>query len=545
MSTAAETQAPPEMSQAYVLGQGFDVYGTYNEDSLTRPLFNLNDAPRRTWTFLGKEFSLPGIVVGIEQTKSDYVGGSFTSREGFQNEIATNAKVEAQYGAFSGQMKASFSEQVSRSTEYYYSFRNFYTGLGYLTLEKDTKYLVPEFKAAVEKLPNTVTKENLPQFSQFFATYGAYYTTRVSLGASFEFYVSTSTSTSDTTTKIYAMLEAQYKGLVFSGSVSGDITKTTEWKSYMETSQISMKTTGGDPTKAGRLAGVDAKAPSPGTVDAYNGWLETIAGDPAVVQFQLSGIWELCGDKQQTVQLAWREFGQLMRPRLTMETTAPASGPPVITLGRQIKPANKPQHPFGYQVAILDRRNVLGDDGVKFNKYYAIDPTRWPLDFRVMYNQMASDIRNSGFASQDHVLILASMGLSWNTTPVGDIYGLLRSAGAGKQLQYWLNNSDPGSGYGVYANYLFVGIFNHGAGSGVELLGGSRRTSGRVASELDIFFYRVPGDPLYSLGLGGFSASDEQALTTDAALPTPTAPIDVAAMPEAAGAAMESAEGAA
>jgi hypothetical protein len=53
----------------------------------------------------------------------------------------------------------------------------------------------------------------------------------------------------------------------------------------------------------------------------------------------------------------------------------------------------------------------------------------------------------------------------------------------------------------------------------------------------------VPGDPLYSLGLGAFSASDEQSLTTDAALPTPTEPIDVGAMAEAAGAALESAEG--
>ena len=58
-----------------------------------------------------------------------------------------------------------------------------------------------------------------------------------------------------------------------------------------------------------RLNNVDIKTDdsmSQATVDKYNLWLGTVATNAAVMDFRLTGIWEVCGAKRKAVEDAFR-----------------------------------------------------------------------------------------------------------------------------------------------------------------------------------------------------------------------------------------------
>ncbi|MHB9856720.1 MAC/perforin domain-containing protein [Streptomyces sp. YIM S03343] len=497
MTTDPIVQDLPFLSQANALGQGFDVYGVYGAESLLRPIFDLDDTPTTVFTFLGKDYQIPSVVRGVQDTSSTYNSGTFTSREGFQNKVAVFAGVEGKYGEFSGELKAAFATDYARSSEYYYTFKNFYTRLGHLQLNPDTTFLTADFSEAVGKLPDTVTPQNLPVFADFFARFGGYYTSQVSLGASLEFYNGVSKVTTDTVTQISAMLEAHYTGLFSSGSISAGILASQEWKTYAENSTLSIATTGGDAIGAAHLQSIDARNPSDKTVDAFNGWLETISDNPAVSEYKLSGIWHVCGTKKPVVQQAWVLFGKTMHPRITIEATSPATQAPTITLGYQIKPSTPPDTLSGWQIAILDRRDVSTPSKVVFDRYYTFDKD-WVTTFQKVYQTMARDIRESGCADENHILVACGFGLKYNCSPNSDFYGLLRSAGGGEMLQRWVQNANPGSSNVNNTGYALIGVFDDGADSGLEAFTSVWDRSARL--DLDAYFYRLAYDAPYTFG---------------------------------------------
>ncbi|HLZ55727.1 MAG TPA: MAC/perforin domain-containing protein [Ktedonosporobacter sp.] len=501
------TLQAPTLDDANFVGQGFNIFGTYDANSFIKPLFNYADAPTHPITIDNIVYQVPVYVIHLPGGKTDYKSESGVSREEFQNSIATTAGVSASYGAFSGHMEASFSHQVTQSSEYMYAHNTMYTWDGSLELVPDTKYLIGYFTEAVNHLPSVVTPENLHIFTDFFATYGVYYTRQVRMGASLEFYVAVSTTSSDDAQQVKVMLEAHYNGLFTKGSVSSSLEHTQEWKSYISTSVVSMTLTGGTTDTRAKLAGINLKEPSQDTVNAYNAWVETISANLDPVNFQLAPIWNLCGEKSAVVHQAWEQFSSVMHPAMYIETTSPQSRPMVVSLTGKgdIVPTTPPQYPLGCMAAILDRNDLLGPNSVKFSRYYSINPDNWSATFQDMYNQVANDIRKSGFDNQNHVLVFATMGASVNCVPIENLYGLLISAGAGKQLSTWVSNATaPGKPGGPNVCYILVGVLNQGQGKGFETFD-MVPANQSVLSTLNLFFYRpsVSGG-LYTMGLNPF-----------------------------------------
>jgi hypothetical protein len=506
--TAEKTSAAiPYMSQANMLGQGFNIYGPYSDQSLLLPLFNFAATPTQTFRFQGQDYEIPSIVQGIENSRTISNEGSYASREGFQSAIAIFANVDASYGAFSGQLEAAYSNEYTSAAEYSYAFKNTYVQMGQLQLNPDPKYLNPAFVAAVAKLPSTATPKNLGAFSDFFGQFGVYYTESVSLGASFEYYAAVNKASSEGTQTIWAMLQAQYDGAYLTGSVDTSVTSTQNWQNYSQNAYLTLITNGGDPQAAAVLQNLDPKNPSTATVAAYQTWLGTIGAHPAATNFKLAGIWNLCGDKRDAVHDAWALYGAQMHPRLSIET---ASGmlfnPPTVILGRQIKPATPPATTAGWQITILDRKNVLDDSGIKFNRYYTVDPDNWDSQYEQMYADMTRDIQASGFFDNDHLLIAVSWGLDQDCVPTSDFYGLLRACGGGKNLVYWENNFSPGSDSDVWAVYALVGIIHEGPDTGIEGWGGPVFQQG-VNITVGAYFYRLSVDDPYTIGLNPYPSN--------------------------------------
>ena len=56
MNASGPSSNLPFLSQANALGQGFNVYGALDPDSLIAPLFDFTKAPVHTFTFLGQDY---------------------------------------------------------------------------------------------------------------------------------------------------------------------------------------------------------------------------------------------------------------------------------------------------------------------------------------------------------------------------------------------------------------------------------------------------------------------------------------------------------
>lgn len=500
---------PHSLSQANALGKGFDIYGALDINSLMRPIFDFRKVPTHTFTFLGVDYSIPSIVEGIEQTQSYYNSGAALSRDELQNSLAVHAKVAASYGAFSGEMEAAFKTQYTRSSVYAFSHNTFYSQLAYLDLNPDEQYLSDDFLARINALPISVTLENLDVFEDFFNTFGIYFTSKITLGASLSFYVATQQASESHQQDIIANFGVQYNALYVKGEISADVLNSESWKYYSTNSQVNVWSFGADPTKGAALAKLteaESFNPSMETVKAFNDWVDSIKTDPAIVDFGLTGIWEVCGARRKVVQQAWDMYGSTMRPRLVISTSTtyyPAQPyvVPSINIGRQILPSEPPQYGMGYQVVVL-KGDISNPNSTIFNRYYSIDSRTWYSTFNELYKNMYTDLQP--YQQDGNILILVAFNLNRNAPPSPDFLSLMRYAGAGSKVENWVANNDSGSALGFPANVILVGIFGRGTGSDVELsqVYFPARQDQVTQAYVEVFFYRRPSEQGYTLSLG-------------------------------------------
>ncbi|HTK09261.1 MAG TPA: MAC/perforin domain-containing protein [Ktedonobacteraceae bacterium] len=497
----------PTLDNANLLGQGFDIFGSYTVDSLLKPLFHAGNTTH-VIKVGQQDYLAPPYVNSFKILRSDSVSESGVTREEFQQSIAATANVNTSYGAFSGHMELAFSRQIAHSSEYMFAHKSFYDGENELQLDPGVAMAYREgyFVEAIERLPSTVNTENLHLFAEFFGTFGTHYTRRVRLGASMEFYVAVSKTSIDSAQDVGVMMQAHYRGLFVKGSLSAELTNSQKWKSYISTSVIKVNVLGGSVVARGALSGIAEKDPSPTTVNSYDQWIASIEDNTSAVNFRLSPIWELCGNKSAVVQQAWMQFGSIMHPQLSVNTWSPPKSVPLVELSGkgQIIPDVPAEYNCGCMAIILDRQNLLGYESVRFAKYYSVRPSFWPQTYQNMYDQVAKDIRASNCNNQNYALVFVTMGLDANCVPSSDLAGLLLSAGAGQQLKNWIKNANAGVHSNDSANYILVSFFNQGEGRGFEQLNQGSTVPG-VSSQLRVYFYRpsITGG-LYTLGLSPF-----------------------------------------
>ncbi|TDB84984.1 hypothetical protein E1264_22780 [Actinomadura sp. KC216] len=505
--TLLHTTAHPILSQANAVGQGFDIYGTMSDDSLITPLFDLAESGYHTFTFLGHEWDIPNDVLGREDTKTYFYSVTGEARDELQASLSAELGVSASYGAFSGEFKSEFSGEYTRSSEYMFSYHNMYAQLARLQLAADPKFPSKAFTDRVAQLPATFDESELRAFIEFFDSFGIYYTTEVSLGASLGFWVATEKRSQMAKAEISAMLNAQYKGLFSSGSISSKIRGSSEWKAYSSNSSVGIRAIGADPAKGARVAALDPWNPSQASVEAYNAWVDSIATDPAIVDFKLRGIWELCGDRRRAVQEAWQAYGQTMRPKLMITTSTtlyppPEPRPPAITIGHLLKPPNPPAYNAGYQLIVLDgRKDITTEGAVLFDRYYGVDAKTWSHTYTAMYQTMAEDVTAQGLLMNGNILVLAGYNMNWDAVPSPEFIDVLRAAGCGEQLTHWLQTANPGSAIGFPANIMAVGILGQGIGTAIEFMVRENEMK-PIPAELGVLFFRNPDGSGYTMSTG-------------------------------------------
>jgi hypothetical protein len=91
-------------------------------------------------------------------------------------------------GAFSGHVEAAYGQQVAESSQYSFANMSFREALGILVIEglAERQYLTDEFTAALKALPDKADQSNLDRFAEFFQDFGAYFVSKILVGATLE-----------------------------------------------------------------------------------------------------------------------------------------------------------------------------------------------------------------------------------------------------------------------------------------------------------------------------------------------------------------------
>ena len=466
------------------MGAGFNIYGAFDlaQSALNRRVFDPGKAPAGEETPFGK---LPVYMAFRPLKTSDFFFASGDGRESFQSKFAARASVDVSVGAFSGHVEAAYGQQVAESSQYSYANMSFREALGILVIEglAETQYLTDEFTAALKALPDKADKSNLDRFADFFQDFGAYFVSQIHVGATLEYYVAVHQSDSMKAAQISAKMEAEYKGLFVSGKASAEMSSDEEWKSYRKSKTASIRIKGGGDEERDVLNQVDTKSldsMSQATLDNYGRWLRSVAANAAVMDFRLTGIWEICGAKRKAVEDAFREYGDMMRPKLQIETRTMVRGKdsyaPSVFLGGSLVPADKPIVPDrgwgGYRLLVIDRRKP-SLSGVKMSKLYSV-PSGDGSQYQQVFAEMYKDLHDGGFVDNKYFFVLATYGALNSFPPTPKFISQMQEAGAGPKLARWVESAGGSIGTaGIKAgvNYILVGIMKSGPGAGVEALG--------------------------------------------------------------------------
>src|SRR5260370_11302634 len=119
-------------------------------------------------------------------------------------------------------------------------------------------------------------------YERVFERYGTHYVKRVWIGGKASLVFAISKSSSMTKDEIGAGLKASFRG-IGGGSLDASDLRTRE--KLQNNSRCTVLGQGGDQHRLAALSTLDDAV--------YNAWLETIRGNPEVIEFEAVGIWTL------------------------------------------------------------------------------------------------------------------------------------------------------------------------------------------------------------------------------------------------------------
>ncbi|HEX6096966.1 MAG TPA: MAC/perforin domain-containing protein [Thermoanaerobaculia bacterium] len=211
---------------------------------------------------------------------------AFVTRTDYQKSVNRTVGIEGKYGAFSGRFSLTFDAEYDAFLEKAAALKTDAMTLFALHLEDQTP--TAAFKTAADALPAKF-EGNEAAFYQFFAKWGAYVVTDVTLGGSMEYALLVETAHFTSKEQLQAQVGAEY-GACFKGS--GTDKEREEIKNSSTYTKRTLTTTGGKPEI---FAGVNLSDPKD-WLQQYKDWANSVAGAPAVVLLTLEPISSFVAD---------------------------------------------------------------------------------------------------------------------------------------------------------------------------------------------------------------------------------------------------------
>ncbi|MDW3651295.1 MAG: MAC/perforin domain-containing protein [Bacteroidia bacterium] len=273
-----------------VLGKGYDVFGRYAHPSAVYNAQIFSNFTQLAGTpypaeVSGNNYDVPEQIMILEEHTSEesYTEGASISE--FQSALDLKVKMEGKYKYYSGEAKFGFHQSKQVSKEYYYTSFSALARAYRLSLPVNSELrsmLDPDFAHELNKGGNDAVS-----IDAFFAKYGTHFLAEVVLGGKNTYYATVDKSSINSSLSVEASVKASYNNIVSSAKVSVDSSYYSDSSVASTHSETGIETIGGDETKAPLMLT---------DTDAYEEWLETIADDPALVDFtknSLRTVWDL------------------------------------------------------------------------------------------------------------------------------------------------------------------------------------------------------------------------------------------------------------
>ena len=271
------------------------------------------------------------------------------------------------------------------------------------------------------------------------------------MGGTLYYYFAISRSASYNSNDIRVSASAEYNALIAKIKVEADAQWSRTSSNWTQNRQSHAVTV---PAVSNLVGWVD---PAVGTYDQnsdFANWQTQVTNYPVRSAFRLTPITLLFSGSQATaVQQAYLAYACTR----VLVQTAPDKTPTIIVGGLTVVPpggypANNVGVIDGWQLVVLDRKSLT----IRLNEYYQIDYNSgltWP---DATYNKMVSDMQSFMEAGR-YVLLAATAGIDAAASPTSEFYGVLKSFGAGSQLDLWMGGVLHGCSSTASA-YAMVGV---------------------------------------------------------------------------------------
>jgi hypothetical protein len=443
---------------AELLGYGFNVFGSYDFASATRPLVMLGafadwNAPN------GQVYKLPSEVAagGGVSSASSY---AFEAAQDFAAHFQSSAGVSGSYGAFSSSFSTSYQSDQRSQQSYCWAMVESKVISWVLNLAFSPNTVRPDVLSDPDftNLPSTYDSTNAHLFFAFFNKFGTHFLSSIDVGGTLYYYFAVSRSASYSSNDIRVSASAEYNALIAKVKVEADAQWSRTSSNWTQNRQSHAVTV---PAVSSLVSWVD---PAAGTYDQngdFASWQTQVTNFPVRSAFRLTPISALFSGSQATaLQQAYLVYACT---RVLVQTTPP-SDPTIIVGGKTIvPPGGYPQPPAlpssgptfydgGWQLVVLDRKSLA----VKLNNFYPLNnnglTSTWP---DVTYDKMTADMQPFMEAGS-YVLLASTARMDGGGNPNNAFYGVLRSFGAGAQLDNWMGISHGCSG--SFVAYALLGV---------------------------------------------------------------------------------------
>jgi len=441
---------------AEILGYGFNIFGPYSFDSAIQPLFNLGDKTTPyTYPASGITYQVPENVSPPGGSSSSATAHAFSTASEFVDYFQSSASVSGSVGAFSASFSATYSQQQQDSSAYSWALVEGDYYAWHLQLFYSPEILRRNIVSDPDwqDLPCSFTPDNASQFYNFFQKFGTHFISSVGCGGTLYYYFSVEQESHLNATQISASASAEYQGLIASTEAQANAYWSqcaTNWTSSRQSFAQTVPATTGV---------IDWINPPSGTYDstgAFADWKTSVVDNPSRANFGLTTIDRVfSGDKAIAIQQAYAAYASNLAHVESYRDRTPT----VLINGKPIVPKG------GYPTAVTPGWQLVVLDGTLqtvLDKFYAIDYSQpnWPDP---TCRQMADDLIPYAGDREYQLVAVTSYG-DEGMSPNEELYGLLKSFGAGALLDAWMSAGAHNCSWGEAIAYILVGRAGDTAG---------------------------------------------------------------------------------
>jgi hypothetical protein len=415
------------------LGQGFDIFGRYDDSSLKAPLFDfdVDDDSGVKIEASGVTFLRPfNTQTNFAANPARGAALVFSSRAEYVEHLEVKADVNASDRAFTGAFSFAFNVDKKEEQNFSYALYEYEKQLWSIQIvDPSANNLAAHVldDPVFREVPKTFDPAHAHLFYRLFHKYGTHFVRSVDVGARLNYCVTAKKSFLSEKTAIQTKLDAEIDAVFLSGAAHASANWSKAGKEWTESRQIKIDVLGGDNARLAALRpGFEQNYK-----DVFDAWVSTLETRPGTINFRLSPIEELFpGDQAEQVRRAAASYADSQ-----LQVVSESRESAILLNGIRVQ-----METVGLQGASILKIAVIDGDTLQLVHHRAYGIVNRG-DFTAVMNDM------SKYEKDDRYIVAIALtggegrplpyGYSGLFFPTGDFYAFLLGCGGGEAVSAW------------------------------------------------------------------------------------------------------------